>query len=126
MSCNPHTSSMFYNLKIYRLRLCFWTVKESQKIWLQSWAGQLSVTAQSYRIIPNNPQLVQDGQSGKEDVADERNDSQFPIQLPSVNMNRHKKKDDGKEECAGNEDQSSAVDLYRVVGVHKGSLDEPR
>lgn len=41
-------------------------------------------------------------------------------------MNRDKKEDDRKEECGGNEDQSSAVDLYRVVGVHKCSLDEPR
>lgn len=85
-----------------------------------------SVAAQSYRIISNNPQFIQDGQSGKEDVASQRNDSQPPVQLPSVNMNGYKKEDDGKEECTGNEDQSSAVDLYGVVGVHKGSLDEPR
>lgn len=55
---------------------------------------QISVAAQSYRIIPNNPQLVQDRQSGKEDVADERNYSQLPVQLPSVHMNGYKKKDD--------------------------------
>lgn len=41
-------------------------------------------------------------------------------------MNGYKKEYNGKEERGGNEDQSGTVDLYRVVGVHKGSLDEPR
>lgn len=84
-----------------------------------------SVAAQSYRIISYNPQFVQDGQSGKKDVASQRHDSQLPVQLPSVNMNSYEKEDDGKEECAGNEDQSGAIDLHGVVGVHKGGLDEP-
>lgn len=94
-------------------------------MWLQSSGSQISVTAKSYGIIPNYPQLIQDGQSCKDDVADERNDSQLPVQLPSVNVNGYKKEDDGKEERAGNEDQPRAVDLHGVVCVHKGSLDEP-
>lgn len=40
-------------------------------------------------------------------------------------MNCYKKEDDGKEEGTGNEDQPGAVNLYRIAGVHKGSLDEP-
>lgn len=99
---------------------------QPQKIWLQSWECQVSVTAQFYGIIPNNPQLVQDGQSGKEDVADERNDSQLPVQLPAVDVHGHEKEDDGKEQGGGNEDQPGAVHLHGVVGVHKGGLDEPR
>lgn len=86
----------------------------------------MSVTTQSYGIIPNNSQLIQDGQSCKEYVADERNDSQLPVQFPSVNVNGHKKKNYRKEQCAGDEDQSSAVDFYRVVCIHKDGLNEPR
>lgn len=138
MRCDQHTFhvtvslkvAMFPWLDIWRFisfkNWCFGLLLlECLRIWLQSWRGQISVTAQSYRIIPNNPQLIQDGQSSKEDVADERNDSQLPVQLPSVNMNGYKKEDDGKEECAGNEDESGAVDLYGVAGVHEGGLDEP-
>lgn len=41
-------------------------------------------------------------------------------------MNGYKEEDDGEEQRAGNEDQSGAIDLHGVVGVHEGGLDEPR
>lgn len=85
-----------------------------------------SITTQFYRIISNNPQFIQNGQSGKDDVAYQRNNPQLPVQLPSIYMNGYKKEDDWEEERAGNEDQSSAVDLHRIVCVNKSSLDEPR
>lgn len=40
-------------------------------------------------------------------------------------MNGYKEEDDGKEQRAGNEDQSGAVDIYGVFGVHEGGLDKP-
>lgn len=40
-------------------------------------------------------------------------------------MNGYEEEDDGQEQCAGDEDQSGAVDVHGVVGVHEGGFDEP-
>lgn len=85
-----------------------------------------SVPAQRQGIVSYNPQFVEYGQSGEEDVADEGDDSQLPVQSPPVDMNSHEEKDDGKQQSGRNEEQPGAVDLHGVVGVHEGGLDEPR
>lgn len=84
------------------------------------------VTACSDWVVPDDPELVQDGQRGEEDVAQQRHHTQFPVQLPSVNVNSQEEEDDGEQQRTGHEDQTSAVDLHWRSSVHKHRLDEPR
>lgn len=56
-----------------------------------------SVATQSYWIISNDAQFIQDGQSGKNNVAKEGNNSQLPVELPSIDVDCDKEEDDGQQ-----------------------------
>lgn len=102
------------------------TLPSAELLWCHGAGTSLaSVATQSYWIIPNDAQFIQDGQGGKKNVAKKGNDPQFPVQLPSVDVNCYEEEDDGEKEGAGNENQSGAVHFHRVTGVHEGSLDKP-
>lgn len=85
-----------------------------------------SVTAGADGIVPDDPELVEDGQRGEEHVTHQRHQTQLPVQLPAVDVNGHEEEDDGEQQRAGHEDQTAAVDLHRRPSVHKHRLDEPR
>lgn len=96
-------------------------------LWCNSAGASLALVAtQSYWIVSNDAQFIQDGQSGENNVAEKADDPQFPVQLPSVDVNCHEEEDDGEKEGARNENQAGAVHFHRVAGVHEGSFDEPR
>lgn len=84
------------------------------------------IIAQPNGIVPNDPQFIQDGEGGEKNVEQQRDDSKLPVQFPPVYMHANKQDDDGEQQRAGGEEQTSAVDLHWRGGVHERGLDEPR
>lgn len=77
-------------------------------------------------IVTHDAQLVQDGHGGEQDVEQEADRAQFPVQPPAVEVSCQEEDEDGQEERGCGEDQTGAVHHHRCRRGYERRADEPR